>query len=48
MIKVIKFVNGGECCRVKAKKLVTFVLACSMVFSVAGMAILPVPTVSAD
>ncbi|MDP9698654.1 pectate lyase, PelA/Pel-15E family [Paenibacillus polysaccharolyticus] len=31
----------------KAKKLVTFVLACSMVFSVAGMAILPVPTVSA-
>ena len=31
----------------KATKLVTFVLACSMVFSVAGVAIYPVPTVSA-
>ncbi|MBP2244895.1 hypothetical protein [Paenibacillus xylanexedens] len=31
----------------KAKKIITFVLACTMVFSAVGMAVLPVGTVSA-
>lgn len=39
--------NWGACCLLKAKKLVTFVLACSMVFSGVGMSILPTATVSA-